>query len=148
MRTRAFAPPAETVQVKKLADRPAETISLQQLTAFIQPRIEEIAEILGERLRQSGRFEEASTGIVLCGGTAALPGIAQVFESMLQCPCRVLKQAHQDGLDGLLQDPANAVLQVFWRMDATKEVRPRPHWLGTQGNMFNRVRQWIQEIFN
>ena len=116
-----FAPPAETVQVKKLADRPAETISLQQLTAFIQPRIEEIAEILGERLRQSGRFEEASTGIVLCGGTAALPGIAQVFESMLQCPCRVLKQAHQDGLDGLLQDPANAVLAVFWRMDATKK---------------------------
>jgi len=142
-----FAPPAETVQVKKLADRPAETISLQQLTAFIQPRVEEIAEILGERLRQSGRFEEASTGIVLCGGTAALPGIAQVFESMLQCPCRVLKQAHQEGLDGLLQDPANAVLAGLLAYGRDQEVRPRPRWSGAQGSMFNRVRQWIQGNF-
>ncbi|MEC8126271.1 MAG: cell division protein FtsA [Pseudomonadota bacterium] len=142
-----FAPPAETVQVKKLADRPAETISVQQLTAFIQPRVEEIAEILGERLRQSGRFEEASTGIVLSGGTAALPGIAQVFESMLQCPCRVLKQAHQDGLDGLLQDPANAVLAGLLAYGCDQEVRPRPRWLGAQGSMFNRVRLWIQGNF-
>jgi cell division protein FtsA len=135
------------VQDKKLADRPAENISLQQLTAFIQPRVEEIAEILGERLRQSGRFEEASTGIVLCGGTAALPGIAQVFESMLQCPCRVLKQAHQEGLDGLLQDPANAVLAGLLAYGRDQEVRPKPRWLGAQGSMFNRVRQWIQGNF-
>ena len=59
-----FAPPDQTAQVKKIADRPAEDIRLQQLTAFIQPRIEEFAEILGERLRASGRFEKASTGIV------------------------------------------------------------------------------------
>jgi cell division protein FtsA len=143
----SFAPPKDTVQVKKLADRPAENISLQQLTAFIQPRVEEIAEILGERLRQSGRFEEASTGIVLCGGTAALPGIAQVFESMLQCPCRVLKQAHQEGLDGLLQDPANAVLAGLLAYGRDQEVRPKPRWLGVQGSMFNRVRQWIQGNF-
>ena len=143
----SFAPPKDTVQVKKLADRPAENISLQQLTAFIQPRVEEIAEILGERLRQSGRFEEASTGIVLCGGTAALPGIAQVFESMLQCPCRVLKQAHQEGLDGLLQDPANAVLAGLLAYGCDQEVRPKPRWLGVQGSMFNRVRQWIQGNF-
>lgn len=143
----SFAPPTDTVQVKKLADRPAETISLQQLTAFLQPRVEEIAEILGERLRQSGRFEEASTGIVLCGGTAALPGIAQVFESLLQCPCRVLKQAHQEGLDGLLQDPANAVLAGLLAYGRDQEVRPKPRWLGAQGSMLNRVRQWIQGNF-
>ena len=142
-----FAPPTDTVQVKKLADRPAENISLQQLTAFLQPRVEEIAEILGERLRQSGRFEEASTGIVLCGGTAALPGIAQVFESILQCPCRVLKQAHQEGLDGLLQDPANAVLAGLLAYGRDQEVRPKPRWLGAQGSMLNRVRQWIQGNF-
>ncbi|MBU25192.1 MAG: cell division protein FtsA [Gammaproteobacteria bacterium] len=142
-----FAPPDQTARVKKIADRPAEDIRLQQLTAFIQPRIEEIAEILGERLRLSGRFEEASTGIVLCGGTAALPGISQVFESVLQYPCRVLKRAHQDGLDGLLQDPSNTVVAGLLAYGRDQEVRPQPHWLGAQGSMFNRVRQWIQGNF-
>ena len=142
-----FAPPDQTARVKKIADRPAEDIRLQQLTAFIQPRIEEFAEILGERLRLSGRFEKASTGIVLCGGTAALPGISQVFESVLQYPCRVLKQAHQGGLDGLLQDPANAVVAGLLAYGRDQEVRPQPHWLGAQGSMFNRVRQWIQGNF-
>jgi cell division protein FtsA len=135
------------VQVKKLADRPAENISLQQLTAFLQPRVEELAEILGKRLRQSGRFEAASTGIVLCGGTAALPGIAQVFESMLQCPCRVLKQAHQEGLDGLLQDPANAVLAGLLAYGREQEVRLKPRWLGAHRSMLNGIRQWIQGNF-
>ena len=143
----SFAPPHETVQVAKLADRPSETISLQQLTAFIQPRVEEFAEIIGERLRHSGRFEEASTGLVLTGGTAALPGIAQVFESLLQCPCRVLKGAQQDGLEGLLQDPANAVLAGLLAYGRDQEVRPKPRWMGMQGGMLSRVRQWIQGNF-
>ena len=142
-----FAPPKETVQVKKLADRPPENISLQQLTAFIQPRVEEIAEILGKRLHQTGRFEEASMGIVLCGGTATLPGIAQVFESMLQCPCWVLKQAHQEGLDELLQDPANAVLAGLLAYGRDQEVRPKPRWLGVQRGIISRVRHWIQGNF-
>ena len=142
-----FAPPDETARVKKIADRPAEDIRLQQLTAFVQPRIEEIAEIMGERLRLSGRFEKASTGIVLCGGTAALPGISQVFESVLQCPCRVLKRAHQDGLDGLLQDPTNTVIAGLLAYGRDQEVLQQPHWLGAQGRMFNRVRQWIQGNF-
>ena len=86
-------------------------------------------------------------GIVLCGGTAALPGISQVFESVLQYPCRVLKEAHQVGLDGLLQDPANAVVAGLLAYGRDQEVRPQPHWLGAQGSMFNRVRQWIREIF-
>lgn len=143
----SFAPAGETVQVAKIADRPSETISLQQLTAFLQPRVEEIAEIVGERLRHSGRFEEASTGLVITGGSAALPGIAQVFESLLQCPCRVLKGAHQDGLEGLLQDPANAVMAGLLAYGRDQEVRPKPRWMGMQGGMLNRVRQWIQGNF-
>ena len=73
-----FAPPDQTAQVKKIADRPAEDIRLQQLTAFIQPRIEEFAEILGERLRVSGRFEKASTGIV-CVGYGCITGYLASF---------------------------------------------------------------------
>ncbi len=142
-----FAPTQNDVQVKKIADRPAEVISLQQLTAFLQPRVEEIAEIIGERLRLSGRFEEAATGLVLTGGAAALPGIAQVFESILQCPCRVLKSSRQDGLEGLLQDPANAVLAGLLVYGRDQEIRPKPRWLGMQGGMLNRVRQWIQGNF-
>ena len=143
----SFGTIKKDVQVKKLADRPAEKISLQQLTAFIQPRVEEIAEIIGERLRQTGRFEEASTGLVLCGGTAALPGIGQLFESILQCPCRVLKYAHQDGLDMLLENPANAVLAGLLAYGRDQEVRPKPRWLNSQGDLFSRIRQWIQVNF-
>ena len=142
-----FAPPAETVQVKKLADRPAETISLQQLTAFIQPRVEEIAEILGERLRQSGRFEEASTGIVLCGGTAALPGIAQVFEKYVAV-----------SMSGTETSPSRRTRWVITRSSQCSSGRSSGVWtrprsptstalVGAQGSMFNRVRQWIQGNF-
>ena len=134
-----LAPPKEMVQVNKLADRPPENISLQQLTAFIQPRVEEIAEILGQRLHQTGRFEEASMGIVLCGGTATLPGITQVFESMLQCPCWVLKQAHREDLMGYYKIQPMRLLQVFWAYGRDQEVRPQPHWFGAQGSMLNRV---------
>lgn len=142
-----FAPVNQDVQVKKIADRPAVVISLQQLTAFLQPRVEEIAEMIGDRLRRSGRFEAAATGLVLSGGTAALPGISQVVESILQCPCRVLKGSHQDGLEGLLKDPANAVLAGLLAYGREQEIRPKPHWMGVQAGLLNRVRQWIHGNF-
>lgn len=143
----SLAPPKDTIYVKKFADRPAEKISLQQLSAFLQPRVEEIAEIVGAKLRDVGRFEEASTGLVLSGGTSQLPGIAQVFESVLQCPCRVLKQANQDGLEGLLKDPSNAVLAGLLAYGHDHELQSRKGWLRVQRSVFEKVQKWIRGNF-
>jgi cell division protein FtsA len=143
----SFAPVVDGVQVRKIADRPSEMISLQQLTAFLQPRVEEIAEILGERLRHSGWFEEISTGLVLSGGSAGLPGIADVFESILQCPCRVLKGDHLEGLDALLKDPANAVLAGLLVYGRDQELRPGQNWLRAQKGILKRIRRWVQRNF-
>jgi cell division protein FtsA len=118
-----------------------------QLSAYLQPRVEEIVEIIGERLRSSGRFQEAATGVVLTGGTANLPGIAAVAESILQCPVRVLKGVTQDGLEGLLQDPSNAVLAGLLAYGRDQQIRPKPRWIGAQGSAVKRVRDWIKGNF-
>jgi cell division protein FtsA len=143
----SFAPAEARVDVQKLADRPAESISLMQLSAYLQPRVEEIVEIIGERLRSSGRFQEAATGVVLTGGTANLPGIAAVAESILQCPVRVLKGVTQDGLEGLLQDPSNAVLAGLLAYGRDQQIQPKPRWIGAQGSAVKRVRDWIKGNF-
>lgn len=143
----SFAPAEARVDVQKLADRPAESISLMQLSAYLQPRVEEIVEIIGERLRSSGRFQEAATGVVLTGGTANLPGIAAVAESILQCPVRVLKGVTQDGLEGLLQDPSNAVLAGLLAYGRDQQIQPKPRWIGAQESAVKRVRDWIKGNF-
>lgn len=143
----SLAPMSGFVQVNKRSDRQAEQISFQQLTAFLQPRVEEIAEIIADKLLVIGRLGDASTGFVLTGGTAQLPGITQVFESVLQYPCRVLQRTHQEGLTGLLRDPAHAVLAGLIQYGKDQEIQPKTSWLGIHGSMFDRMQKWIRGNF-
>ena len=140
-----LAPPKEMVQVKKLADRPLlENISrkLKQLPHSAACR--RVSRNLGKRLHQTGRFEEASMGIVLCGGTRHFAG-----DRLVPYTASALKQAHQEGLDGLLRHCATAASVTSLALDFDQEVRPNPlagcagrHYQSgstlNQGEIFNR----------
>ena len=137
----------ENISIPKLADRPPEAISSQQLTAYLQPRVEEILEVIGEKLRHSGYLAQVSTGIVLVGGSSSLRGLSGVAESILQCPVRILRDSSSGTLSGLLQDPANAVLAGLFNYGEEQKVLPKKKWPRVRVGVFNQVFEWIQKNF-
>ena len=88
--------PAETIEVPGLGDRGPRTLSRQMLAAVIEPRVEELFALALQVVRESDYEEILSSGIVLTGGTALMPGIAELAEDIFLKPVR-LGIPHYDG---------------------------------------------------
>jgi cell division protein FtsA len=104
------------------------------LSTILQPRVEEILEILRDRLRASGMFEQIGK-IVLTGGTSLLPGIKEETSRMLERPVRLGHPHRFEGLAESTKGPAFATSIGLLRAaeiayQQADSLTPRaPNWL-------------------
>jgi cell division ATPase FtsA len=55
----------------------------------IQPRVEELYELIQNELRRAGFEEVLSSGIVLTGGASVMPGMVELGEEIFHMPVRL-----------------------------------------------------------
>jgi cell division protein FtsA len=83
------ANPNEIVSIPGLKNRPPKEISIRNLAAIIQARMEEIIEIVQNEIMQSGHYKKLAGGIVLTGGGSQMQFISQLFEYMTGLDTRI-----------------------------------------------------------
>jgi cell division protein FtsA len=83
-----LADPDQQVEVPGLGDRSPRMLSKQALAGVIEPRIEEIFSLVHQVVRESGYEEVLSSGIVLTGGSATMPGMLELGEDIFLKPVR------------------------------------------------------------
>ena len=82
-----LADPDQQVEVPGLGDRGPRMLSKQALAGVIEPRIEEIFSLVHQVVRESGYEEVLSSGIVLTGGSAVMPGMVELGKTSSSSPC-------------------------------------------------------------
>ena len=85
----SIASAAEMIEVPSVGGRPPRTLSRQILCDILEPRAEEIFTHVQEEIRQAGFERQLSSGIILTGGGASLPGMVEVAEQVFDAPVRV-----------------------------------------------------------
>ena len=83
-----LADPEVQVEVPGLGDRTPRMLSRQALAGVIEPRVEEIFSLVQQVIRESGYEEVLSSGIVLTGGSAVMPGMVELGEDIFLKPVR------------------------------------------------------------
>jgi cell division protein FtsA len=82
----------------------------EMLKIIVEARLEELLEFVDKEFKKIHRSRRLPGGIVLTGGTAKLPGIAEFAREVLELPARVGKWGHinkiVDGLDEEIFTPA------------------------------------------
>jgi cell division protein FtsA len=86
-------------------DRPVQ-INRQEMAHIIEARVEEIFELTLQEIKRSGYDGLLPAGMVLTGGTAALPGIKRVASEVLNMPVRTAQPENLTGLVDRLRSPA------------------------------------------
>jgi len=71
---------------------------------IIRPRLNEIFQLVGEQLKESGYGGRTPAGIVICGGGAETIGVVQSCKRTLSLPVRV---GSPQGLSGLIEEISN-----------------------------------------
>ncbi len=97
--------PSETIEVPGLGDRGPRTLSRQMLAAVIEPRIEELFALALQVVRESEYEEVLSSGVVLTGGTALMPGIAELAEDIFLKPVRLGFPQYSGQLADVVKSP-------------------------------------------
>ena len=100
--------PHETVKVNAFGEDGQQQISRQFLSEIIEARAEEIFEIILKEIKRSGYDGLLPAGVVLCGGTAELPGIRDLAREVMGLPVRIGEPKDLQGLVDTLQSPAFA----------------------------------------
>jgi cell division protein FtsA len=122
------------------------------LTRIIKPRIEEILEIVRDRLQASPFASEASGRVILTGGASQLTGLADLAARMLNRQVRIGRSLGVSGLPEEAKGPAFAAatgLLVYPQaahLEHFEPQRARPGAAGTSGYIA-RVGRWLRESF-
>lgn len=123
------------------------------LVRIIKPRVEEILELVRDRLRNAGFAAQAGRRLVLTGGASQLVGLPEVARRILEGQVRVGRPLGIKGLPEAAKGPAFAAsvgLLVYPQVAQNEHFELRSGGgyasTGTDG-YFSRVGRWIRESF-
>ncbi|MBN1876855.1 MAG: cell division protein FtsA [Anaerolineae bacterium] len=80
-----------------------------RLAEIIQARCEELLENVQKEIKRSGYDGLLPAGLVLCGGTAQLPGLQELARDVFELPVQIGAPKNISGLTDQVQEPAAAV---------------------------------------
>jgi cell division protein FtsA len=84
---------------------PLRTVNLEHLRRIMSLRLEEIFQLVGQDLEQSGVLDYLRAGVFLCGGGARIPQIAKLAEQVMGMPVSLGKTNSISGLKSALDQP-------------------------------------------
>ncbi len=144
----------EIVEVPDVAGTTTQRVARKAIAAIIQPRVEEIFGIILKEIARSGREGVLPGGIVITGGTACLPGMAEIGQQETGLPVRVGYPEGQGGYTDLVRNPACACavgLLRYMAQNLTAGRRqaeaPAQGFAGFFGGLWNRVKGWVKQAY-
>ena len=137
-------PADQDLDIAAFGEETHQKISRRQLSEVLNARVEEIASLIMQEIKRSGYDGLLPAGVVLCGGTSQLPGMAEVVRDVIGLPVRIGQPHDLQGLVDTLTSPAYAtsVGLLMWEQNHKSTVRPRP----TRPSLGSRVSKWFKNL--
>ena len=144
-----LADPDSQVEVPGLGDRGPRMLSRQALAGVIEPRVEEIFQLVHGVLRDSGYEEMLSSGIVLTGGSCVMPGMVELGEDIFLKPVRRGNPKYASALADMVAQPRSAT--VMGLLEEARLARLRGFKVaqknGSMKNAASQIKDWFTGMF-
>jgi cell division protein FtsA len=124
-----------------------------ELVRIIRPRVEEILELVRDRLAAAGHAVHAGRQLVLTGGACQLTGLPEFARAIVSSQARIGRPLGVEGLPESAKSPAFAAavgLMVYPQVAGIEHFEPRRsnHGSGLDGDGYvARVGRWLKESF-
>ena len=143
-----LADPEDYLEVAGVDDRPSRRLSRRALADVIQPRVEELYELVQGELRRSGFENLLSSGIVLTGGASVMPGMIELGEEIFHTPVRLGAPKYSGALADVVQNPRFATAYGLLLEGSTQHKRG--YKVSETRNMkqvLGRMKSWFAKNF-
>lgn len=132
----------EEIEVPSVGDRPARCLSRRSLVDVIEPRYEELFQLIQAELRRAGFDNKLAAGIVLTGGSSLVEGAVELAEEVFHMPVRLGVPHGVAGLKEEVNSPAYAttVGLLMFAQNHLSAALP-------EENMSHKKTQDVQSVF-
>ncbi|MDH3637327.1 MAG: cell division protein FtsA, partial [Gammaproteobacteria bacterium] len=139
----------ETIEAPSVGDRPPRKLARQTLAEVVEPRVEELFELVKGELRRSGFEELMGSGVVLTGGSSKMEGMVDLAEEVFHMPVRLGMPKYIGGLSEVVKNPIYATgvgLIQFGQTNQNPKLSDQPQSNGMKA-VFERMKGWFQGSF-
>ena len=141
---------SELIEVPQLGETDRHSpnhIPRSLLIGIIQPRIEEILEIVRARLKDSGLGPNIGRRVVLTGGASQMPGIRELSQSILDKQIRLGRPIRLSSLPDGVSGPAFATTAGLLTYITERHDEMPAEIMATvePGSMWERIKYWWKE---
>ncbi|HMA99398.1 MAG TPA: cell division FtsA domain-containing protein, partial [Spirochaetota bacterium] len=131
--------------------RPSVKVSRKMIARIIEPRMEEIFNMVKNAINSAGVMEKVAAGVVLTGGACQSEGTVELAEKVLDQPVRIGRPLGVSGLSDKLKSPiyATSVGLALFKNNMENDYRPQ----GTAGregtgNILKKIIDFFKELFS
>ena len=133
-------------EIEIVQEGQARRIVRRCLTEIIQPRAEELLDLIkGEFISCSG-YDIASTGVVLTGGCSLLQGLDKMAEAVLGLPVRIGVPKAKRGCRDIINNPIYAT-GVGLVLHGLEDEASRVFYPDAFTAIFGKMKDWVNGIF-
>lgn len=146
----AMVKSGELVEIPSMGGREPRVIKRDVLCEIIEPRVEEMFQMIYRDLEASGYLSIIPSGLVITGGAAMLEGMPEVAERVFGLPVRRGNPKGVGGLVDVVNSPqyATAVGLLQFGMKLRRNGPPKPlKGRNLFNNVTDRMKGWIEDFF-
>jgi cell division protein FtsA len=139
----------ETIEVPSVGGRQPRVLGRQILCEILEPRVEEIFQLVQREIQKCGYEDLLASGIVITGGSTLLAGMPELAEEVIGLPVRRGIPRGIGGLVDVVKSPIYATgvgLVVYGAKNQDRRmfrIREENVYRKVRG----RMREWLEEIF-
>jgi len=142
----SLVPPEDQIEIPSVGGRAPRPMPRQVMAQILEPRVEELFEMIKEELQRSGFQELAAAGMVLTGGSSLLDGMVELAEEIFDMPVRLGRPQGVGGLVDVVSSPMYAT-GVGLVLYGQRYRQSSQHISKTKQHLFSRVwtrmRSWF-----
>jgi cell division protein FtsA len=138
--------PEDQIEIPSVGGRAPRPMPRQVMAQILEPRVEEIFEMIKNELQRSGYQELVAAGIVLTGGSALLDGMIELAEDIFDMPVRLGRPQGIGGLADVVSSPMYATgvgLILYGQRYRQNLHNTKPSEPNIFARAWKRMRSWF-----
>jgi cell division protein FtsA len=138
----------DVIEVPSIGGRKTRVLSRQILGDILEPRVEEIFELVHREIERMKLTELLASGVVLTGGTCLLPGMVEVAEEVIGLPVRLGVPQGNGGLVDVVKSPMYATGVGLVQYGAAQA--DQRYFRARDENIYSKVKKrmgaWLHDV--
>ena len=140
--------PRETVEMPGPSPGQMRAIARELIAHIIEQRLDEMFGIVQAELESQGLLDKLGAGVVLSGGTVAIPGVVELAQQIFASPVRIgLPAENLGGLADSVRRPRFSIATglALWGADRFAETGKGASTVSS--GVFTKLGTWLKEFF-